>query len=412
MQRVLTIYIIVCSLLALSPLLTACSSGEDDRAVGDAPVPVAFEAAMGNKQVAQGRAVTRTPENAIERNASLTDKGGFGVFGCYTGLHKYGDSNVHPDFMYNEHVTSDDDGATWTYSPIKYWPNGEGEVTGVTGEVPHYVSFFAYAPYTDFATGDVGYCIPSTGQQGEIGNPWLTYRIHPDVAKQVDLLCASPLLDQTKPAIGEKLHFQFEHALACVGDRIDITCSDDMKKMLDDQLDGVRLHGVEVYLTDVSIDYTLTSKARLVLWNTGTANWQTIVSEDPTISLAPVKIVRSAEPQTVFKKNFKITATTSTWQDHDHGVYYIPKELDNYPQKAKVSVTYVVRYYTDAGLTAYTEEPAVTGTATLTLNKYEDAYQSGKHLYLNVSISMVAVSLTAAITPWVIEEKDVSAELQ
>ncbi len=399
----------MCSLWAVGMLLTACNGDADEQTVVPQDgTPIAFNAIMGGMH---DGTVTRTPANSIENNATLDSEGGFGVFACYTGLHGYSDSNVHPDFMYNEQVTSEDDGATWTYSPIKYWPNGEGNTNSslVTGENPHYVSFMAYAPYSD---GSV-YCIPSFSLQGEVGNPWLTYRIHRDVSQQVDLLYARPLLDQLKPSTGEKLQFQFEHALACVGDKIDIACSSDMQGMLNDQLDGIRLYGVEVLLTSLTIDYTLTEKGRLVLWNNNEeANWQTILSENPTISLPSLRIVSSGSPQTVFKKKYNTNATVTTWENSNNGVYYIPIEFESYPQTAKVSVTYTVRYYTNSELTAYTDDPAVTGVATLTLNKYPDAYQSGKHLYLNVNINMVAMTLTAAIQPWVIEEHDVTAELQ
>lgn len=63
--------------------------------------------------------------------------------------------------MYNQAVTSTD-GTTWTYTPIKYWPNdfsnadvdannNPDEATGST-ENGGKVSFFAYAPYVDFDT--------------------------------------------------------------------------------------------------------------------------------------------------------------------------------------------------------------------------------------------------------------------
>lgn len=39
--------------------------------------------------------------------------------------------------MYNQAAEYDSKTSAWTYSPIKYWPNRDGDK----------ISFFAYAPY-------------------------------------------------------------------------------------------------------------------------------------------------------------------------------------------------------------------------------------------------------------------------
>lgn len=52
-------------------------------------------------------------------------------------------NNYAPTFMKNTRLKTEDDGATWTYNPQKYWPS-----TGAK------VSFFAYAPHKD---ADVSY---------------------------------------------------------------------------------------------------------------------------------------------------------------------------------------------------------------------------------------------------------------
>lgn len=97
----------------------------------------------------------------------LKDKGetkanGFGVFARNSGTDTYVKSNSdntttgsnRPDFMFNQQVkflTKDDNGTTkdygWDYTPKKYWPN---QIIDANGTKDQYVSFFAYAPYTEF----------------------------------------------------------------------------------------------------------------------------------------------------------------------------------------------------------------------------------------------------------------------
>ena len=47
-----------------------------------------------------------------------------------------------------------------------------------------------------------------------------------------------------------------------------------------------------------------------------------------------------------------------------------------------------------------------TGTATIVLHEeqYKEAYQPGKHLYINVILNQMDIALKAAIYPWVTED--------
>lgn len=391
------LYIIMCNLL-----FAACGSGEDipgtttSTSTAVKSLPVAFDAALWT---AFGT-LTRTPANEMN-NTSLQTKG-FGVMACYTGLHGYSDSNVRPDFIYNQHVTYDN--GEWTYTPVKYWPNGEGEVDGMTGSNKHYVSFMAYAPYSDEQNPDpvnkpADYCIPSFCKQGEIGNPWLTYRLHTDVTKQVDLLYAAhtnehPILDWTKPEINTKVMFVFRHALGCVGDQVSVRLSTPLKNQVDNRVDGP-ITQCKVEVTGFEIDYFLTSKARLVLWNHGEANWQTILSETPTCTrhVTLVDPNNNEDVVTVYEKNeSSYTERTEPWVDK--GVYYIPIELANYTQTATVKLTYRVSTYNGS---SWKKEFEKDGTAVIVLRDYGKA---GEHIYINVWLNPMDISLTAAIAPW------------
>ena len=82
-------------------LLSACST-DDNSGLSNNPAddrqPVAFSAAMADSQEAE----TRAAPNVMDVTELHSSGEGFGVFACYTGLYKYGDVVVQPDFMYNQ----------------------------------------------------------------------------------------------------------------------------------------------------------------------------------------------------------------------------------------------------------------------------------------------------------------------
>ncbi|MCR5575276.1 MAG: fimbrillin family protein [Bacteroidaceae bacterium] len=330
-------------------MLGASCTGHDEAV--DAIAPQGGDAiSFAVKGVAVSDADTRAKG---EISASSLTNQSFGVFASYTGLHKYSDSNVSSDFMYNEEVGYDNTTNVWTYSPLRYWPNGEGE----DASLPHYVSFFAYAPYNE-TDDDTRYCIPSFHYAQEQTNPWLTYRLHTDVAKQVDLLYAQKL-DQTKQGVNEKVTFEFNHALACVGDNVSISMSTAMATYMSSKT---------VKLTDVSIDYTLIPKAKLVLWNTGTANWQPIISEN---SLETRSVTLLTTPE--------VLSGTTAWTNTGNGVFYIPLNIEGKEQKAVVHIAYEV---SEGGVRD--DDLSKSGSVTLVLNSYTDAYKAGKQLDINI----------------------------
>lgn len=299
---------IPCTIAAvfLLALLAGQACADVERQQEENLVPIAFSA------VVSGDMPLTRAAHEIGDDATL-QANGFGVFACYTGLHKYSESDANASFMYDQKVEWSAANSHWVYEPLKYWPNGEGEATSVTGENPHYVSFFAYAPYSDGSNA----CIPSYILEQEKGDPWILYRLSEDPANQVDLLYAVPLLDQTKPQIGEKLEFTFKHALACVGDTVRVRNS----------ISGT---GFEVRLKEVRVDYTLTAKARMVLWNRGAANWSVVQSED---------VVTTRSVTLLSGGNASLPASFE-----GNGVFCIPAEASGYPQKATIHVTYLVDY--------------------------------------------------------------------
>ncbi len=195
----------------------------------------------GNSQ----RSLTRAGYAGVMDNDQLKTNG-FGVFGYYTDLNEY-DQISSPNFMYNQKVEYS--GGSWTYEPVKYWPNEYG--SKAQSDDVDKVTFFAYAPYTANtpATGKVAedkVGITGFTRNTATGDPYVKYVGSLDPTKCVDLCwgVADPSADvewktiqggsQTifkgKPwinvqrpekSLGQKMKFFFKHALSQLNVQID-----------------------------------------------------------------------------------------------------------------------------------------------------------------------------------------------
>ena len=153
----------------------------------------------------------------------------------YTGQDSYlkdkTDYTVDYDFMLNQKVTNTGnfaDGsydADWTYSPLKYWPNNDGDK----------LTFFAYSPYTT-AEGK-GLDGVETGISGVDALSYsLEYAVSTDPVLQTDLLWSDAATkDLAKQDIDEKVTLTFRHALSKIGFSI-AAVADEVRE--DEQTDG------------------------------------------------------------------------------------------------------------------------------------------------------------------------------
>lgn len=334
-----------------------------------ATLPIAFSASM-------------TESKASGEISGVDDlrANGFGVFACYTGLNRYAESSVTADFMHNQEVTWDSEHEVWSYAPLKYWPNGEGELgEWGTASGKHYVSFFAYAPYSDADSENPeshpeGYCISSFCHPQEATDPWLLYRIHPNPEKQVDLLYAKPLLDQFNLGIDNKLSFSFRHALANVGETVTVSCSDELKAKVGEGV-GTLFDEAQLILTHVSLKGTFTEKARLILWNKGQANWGAVLSENTMITTEPMEVFSGEH--VLYTSS---SASSTPWSETGKGLFYIPLEVNDNTQYATVSLRYKTRRIKDGVVTDTERE----GEVSLSLKDYS---LEGKTLNINISLN-------------------------
>lgn len=195
---------------------------------------------------------------------ALQAKGGFGVFATYTKNLDYDASEATklPNFMFNQAVTMGEAGEQtgadaanainvkkWTYSPVKYWPNGLNDQAGAVGgddgtlTAGGKVSFFAYGPYVAKSVADgSGSGIIGMSNDDDNTHPTITYK-KPDNGAVVDVLWGTipaagsgnilngtmqngatltggkgPVnVNLTKQQIDGTVNFLFKHALAKVG---------------------------------------------------------------------------------------------------------------------------------------------------------------------------------------------------
>ena len=106
-----------CAIAVLLSLLAGAACNRIERPEEE-KVPIAFSAAVSGD-------ISTRASGMIGDDAGL-QSGGFGVFGCYTGLHNYSESNANTSFMYNQRLEWVSGNGRWEYNPVKYWPGEEG----------------------------------------------------------------------------------------------------------------------------------------------------------------------------------------------------------------------------------------------------------------------------------------------
>ena len=344
----------IMTLAAVAALvLSACAKIETEKPVVDEPIN--FAAYSGN-------ALTKAGAYGEENTDSLK-KHGFGVF-AYQTTGGYS-ASATPNFMYNTKVST----ASWTYSPVKYWPNqiqaGNTDGQPATAYQADKVSFFAYAPHVA-ATATTGVVADTT--EGIIaltannvtGDPKVTYKISENLDKQVDLLWAvsngatwtnvaggtntptngKPYLDLQKPAIGTAIHFYFKHALA----QINLKAVAAYNQVA---AGGSAQDGVKITIASVELSVPdMTDKAVLNLNNTtaDTPLWEpaTGASTD-TLTLS----VSGANIHADLKDGGDVAAASQPAgvTDSEHDVIVAGKYFTVIPKNASTTVKVKVTYY-------------------------------------------------------------------
>ena len=199
-----------------------------------------------------------------ELRGAIPDRGSMGVYGYYHDGCRWATdaANNQPNFMWNQKTTYSAELDAFSYSPLKYWPNEEGDK----------LSFIAYYPYSNGAADDGTLDdIESTGLTPNLtisgkGLPSFDFTVKDAVASQVDLLVSDLVTDlpQSRDTEGDpgtpfndlsiydKVTFLFHHALAKV--EIRIVADAEIRK----DLESFAIQSPGITLTKIYNDGTLT----------------------------------------------------------------------------------------------------------------------------------------------------------
>jgi hypothetical protein len=208
-------------------MMVGCSK---DQVVSEMPQDNAINFGMYFGRDAQSRAAI-TDLNDLKAR-------GFGVFAYYTDNSDYVEGTSTPNFMFNQFVRWD--GSAWVYSPLKYWPN----------DADDRLSFFAYAAHS--LNGNVS--VATGFNKNTASAPAVKYTLANDLTDHVDLMWATPVMNQTNQAIAGNVKFTFNHALSRIGFKA-VAVIDEINGENTGDVDNTDPHGKEVAPgTTITID--------------------------------------------------------------------------------------------------------------------------------------------------------------
>jgi len=419
--------------LAVLAFMASCSSSDDlnGGATQENNIPLTFSSYLGKTATSRAGATGTITTDGAGNTTSLQTEG-FGLFATYTDNAEY-TAATGPNFMYNTKVSTKD----WTYSPLRYWPNETSTTNadgkGATSEGVDHLTFFAYAPYvtpTDNKTGAItGATEGITALTGNAAttDPKVTYVVAATPEKSVDLLWGvvpagtekwsnvtgadvtvtpgKPYLNLIKPNTGQKVAFNFKHALAKLGLKV--------VGAFDAVSGGTKDANTKITVASVTIEGKGFKKTAVLNLNNTTADaplWEAVdgagnielsVKDDNLNS--KIKDSGKDEAQTV-------DGVTETAQDllnsdatsAQKAFMIIPSSETD--KSLKVTIDYYVNT-TDASLSkGYSR---VENKITKTITGF--APEAGKNYTLLLSLGMTSVKVSATVTDW--DDKTTSTQV-
>lgn len=408
--------------LATLALMASCSSSNDDLnggATHENNVPISFSSYLGKT------ATSRAGATGVQTTSTLATNG-FGLFAYYTDNSSYGTSST-PNFMYNTKVTGTptDAPTSWTYSPLRYWPNETGnDGNGATSEGTDHLSFFAYAPYVEAkaSTGAVTentVGITALTKNSDAGDPKVSYTVAADPAKSVDLLWGvsntatwdnvtgtaltltegMPYLNLIKPKTNQNVSFNFKHALS----RLGLT----VQGAFDQKDPGGTLKDAKITVAKVEITGdAFAAKGVLNLNNTtaGEPLWDTSAADAGKLSLTLEgnnlndKIKDAGDGKKAAEQPDGVTATSQNLLKDNTYFMFIPGTATA-DKPLKVKITYYTTTDDPNLATGYTR---VENVITKSISAADPGlkFEAGKAYTLNLVLGMTSVKVTATVADW------------
>lgn len=377
---------------------------------------------------------------------------GFGVFAYYTDEGDYvaatteaagevtGTTASPCNFMYNQQVkgtstttgTGEDAVTTysWTYSPVKYWPNDPGDK----------LTFFAYAPYDDAdKEGDADNIsfsqhTTTSGEEGSqtttvmAGDPIITFKVNKTVKNQTDLLISKTdnrnMRKNTGIEVDEKVNFQFAHALSRIGFTVkaivdEVTAPESNANLLDANttivVKEVRLVGASGTGNEAPATPIFHSQGTVNL------NQQGVNPTTGTYTQVAWTVSQNDTKQYFTLGNANFEPQTDFAAIYDEVGFVINNANSTAPNKLNTDDSYIMiipQNFVGSGFVVYVDYDVITmdtnigndgntydGLKSKVTNHIstpiEIDFQSGKAYKLNLQLGMTSVKVTADVDPWV-----------
>ena len=392
--------------MATMVLSTGCSN---DEVVNDFSQENAIQFGTYVGRGAESRGTVITTDGSDNTSDALTTKG-FGVFAYYTGTADFNASTHTPNFMYNQKVTGvqGDNKITWSYSPVKYWPNNKGDK----------VTFLAYAPYYENKTlnndnQSLTFNISNTDIKGQEDILYLCQNTN---TTNADGSCSvnHKTINLTKQDVDDKVQFHFLHALSRVGFYAEVMVDEVNVDQTGDPDDNKDSNGTAVGNGDLASETKITiEEIELIgkFYSTGSLNlkegiWTpTASSSEYNFKLTTDNLVNN-----VFDGD--ADNATGAAPDADVSIRQVNK-TDSYlmiiPQDfvasgttlaagegIKIRVKYTV-VTTDANNSSNTS----TVTNDVTSDEFVFNFEQGKAYSFNLHLGMTSVKFSASVGEWI-----------
>ena len=391
-------------------VLSACAKieTENNAALNE---PVSFGVYAG--KAAFTKAVSDTDYSTITTTELQNSTYGFGVFGYYTDADDYA-SSTKANFMYNQQVKYSS--GSWTYNPVKYWPNEHG-ASAVSTDTDK-LTFLAYAPFvanfdiandkgvsikdnqTTAAAADEGIIAMTANNVAE--DATLTFKVPASSEEQIDLLygvmgaqytyveghtigtVGSPLENLTKQKTDGKVNILFKHALAKIAiDIKEVVDAEDPTTTVNPVSDGTKVVVKSVKLKGTDIGTQGKLNLYTGAWSDFTTNTEFAVA--PLPSAISVDAAPTAYPS--------IAGVDEDGLDKTIDVMLVPAST------SKITGVDIVYY-------VCTQDTQLDGGVSVVENKISKDFASalaiakGKQYGLNLLLGLTSIDLTATVEAW------------
>ena len=325
-------------------VLAGCSSEDEiDTLVSKSDNAITFGTYVGKQT------------KAIEKSA-FAENDQFGVFAFYTKAEGYNNTKDTPNFMYEQSIKKGAGEAEWTYSPVKYWPNTNGEQ----------ITFFAYYP-----AGKTGMTFQTTETSTAYSNsskgfPDIKFEVQDKADEQVDFMY-STLVNQTKPETNAAIKFSFAHALS----KVNIKAQ--MKETLNSE--------TTVNIKSIALNNIYNTNTLKYTGSTPSWGWDT-ASNGQKYEITPTNISLASDGTTAIDiTSFLMVPQTLSTEDG---------------KKASITITYDV-VTTDTSLPEGSS--TITNTITTDITSTTEWKMNQQYVY-TIQIFLTDVSVSTEVSGW------------